>query len=195
MEGRSQVFDQLTEVHTLIGDVVEDGLIAVALILHVTDFHVQSQTFGYLTALDHRTMLTGLCFPTFLQVGLTGNAVDALDVISRFQVGLLHLEVHESACQRHNTYVVTRTSLYSHHVSLFQFEVVHVVVVSFAGVLELYLYEVCGLHVARHVSQPVIGVQLSVLSTYGLMTESSVAAHFHNMFFCLFHIFFIYRMA
>ena len=35
--------------------------------------------------------------------------------------------------------------------------------------LELYFHEVGGVLVARHVSQPVVGIQLAVLSAYSLM--------------------------
>ena len=40
MEGGSEVLDELSEVYTLVGDVVEDGLVAIALILHVANLHV-----------------------------------------------------------------------------------------------------------------------------------------------------------
>ena len=49
-------------------------------------------------------------------------------------------------------------------------------VVAFTGVLELHLHQVGIVHIAWHVSQPVIGVQLSVLSSYGFFAESTVAA-------------------
>ena len=81
MEGGSQVFDQLAEVHTTVGDIIEDGLIAVTLVFHVADLHVQSETFGNLPALDHRTMLTGLRLMELIHIHRTGDAVDALDVV------------------------------------------------------------------------------------------------------------------
>ena len=37
----SQYLDQLAEVHALIGNVIEDSLIAVSLVLYISDFHVQ----------------------------------------------------------------------------------------------------------------------------------------------------------
>ena len=98
-----------------------------------------------------------------------GNAVDALDIVGRFQVGLLHLEFHQTSGERHHTDVVTRTCLHSHDVALLQVEVVHIVVISLTGMLELYFHEVGGVLVARHVSQPVVGIQLAVLSAYSLM--------------------------
>ena len=81
MESSSQILDQLTEIHTFVGNIIEDGFVAVALILHITNLHVQSQTFGYLAALNHRGMLTGLCLLELLDVGLAGNAVDTFDIV------------------------------------------------------------------------------------------------------------------
>ena len=40
--------DELAEIDALIGNIIEYGLIAVTLILHVADFHVQMQIFGNL---------------------------------------------------------------------------------------------------------------------------------------------------
>ena len=48
MECVGQHLDELTEIDSFLGYVVEDGLVAVALILHIADFHVQSQSLGYL---------------------------------------------------------------------------------------------------------------------------------------------------
>ena len=189
MEGRSQILDQLAEVHTTVGDIIEDGLVAVALILHVADLHVQSETFGNLSALDHRAVLTGLCLAELIHIRRTGDAVDALDVVGRFQIGFLYLEFHQTAGEGDDADVVTGTGLDGHHVALLQFEVIHVVVIALAGMFELHLHEVGGVHVAGHVGQPVVGVQLSVLSAYGLMAEASVAADHHGQFFgFLFHI-------
>jgi hypothetical protein len=71
---------------------------------------------------------------------------------------------------------MTWIGLYSHNVALLQFQIVHIVVIALASVLELNLHEVSILSIARHVGQPVVGVQLSVLTPTSLMTESTVAA-------------------
>ncbi len=52
MEGIGKHLDELAEIDTLVSDIVEDGLVAVALIFHVADLHLQSQVLGYLTALE-----------------------------------------------------------------------------------------------------------------------------------------------
>ena len=59
--------------------------------------------------------------------------------------------------------------LHSHDVSFLEVEVVAIVVVSFSGVLELYFDKVGCLVIARHVGQPVEGVQLAVLSAASLV--------------------------
>ncbi len=41
VEGVGKNLDELAEVHTLVGDVIEDGLVAVALIFHVAHLHVE----------------------------------------------------------------------------------------------------------------------------------------------------------
>ena len=91
MEGGSQVLDQLAEVHTLIGDIVEDSLVAVALIFHVANLHLQSQSLGNLSALYHRGVLTRLGLTVFIHIYRTGYAIHALDVVGTLQVGLLQL--------------------------------------------------------------------------------------------------------
>jgi hypothetical protein len=57
-------------------------------------------------------------------------------------------------------------------------------IVALAGVLELNLHEVSGVCIARHIGQPVVGIQLTVLSTYGMLAQSAVAtSHYHEFFF------------
>ena len=97
MEGIGKYLDELAEIYTLISDIVEDGLIAIALILHVADFHLQAQVLGYLTALDHGVVFAALGFLCLVEVHLLGKSVDALDVILRLEVCLLDLQFYQSA--------------------------------------------------------------------------------------------------
>ena len=97
MEGICKHLDELAEIHTLICDIVEDSLVAIALILHVTDFHLQTQVFGYLTALDHGVVFAALGFLCLVEVHLLGKSVDALDVILRLEICLLDLQFYQSA--------------------------------------------------------------------------------------------------
>ena len=186
MERSGQILDELTEVYALVGNIVEDGLVAVALIFYIAYLHLQSQILGYLATLNHRGMLPGLGFLVFLHVHLTRYAVDALDVVGTLQVGFLQLQIHQPSGQRHHADVMTRVGFYGHDVALLQIQFVDVMVVAFAGVLELHFHEVGSVHVARHVGQPVVGVQLTVLTAHSLLAESTVATSSYFVFF--FHI-------
>ena len=174
MEGVGKHLDELTEVDALVGDVVEYRLVAVALILYVANLHLQTEILGYLAALYHRAVFAALCFVVLVDVHGFGYAVDALDVVSRLEVGFLQLQLHQSAGERNGAYVVTRACLYRHDVALVQVDIVDVVVVTLARVLELHLHEVGVLVVARYVVQPVVGVQLHVLSSASVVVQSAV---------------------
>ena len=195
MEGSCQILDELTEVDTFISDVVENGLVAIALIFHITDLHVESQSLGDDTTLNHGRMLTGLCLTELLHINLAGYAVDTFDVVGRFEVGLLDLELYQTTCQRHHADIVTRTGLYGYDVAFLQGQVVDIMIVTLARMLELYLHQVGVFGITRDVSQPVISVQLSVLMTYSLMAESSVTSHLDRYFFLIIsHIYYNYSL-
>ena len=83
MKGLRQYFNELSEVHAFVCDIVEDGFIAVSLILHVSNFHLQTESLSYLTALYHRVMFTTFGLLVFAYIYGLGYAVDALDVIGR----------------------------------------------------------------------------------------------------------------
>ena len=91
MECLCQVLNQLAEVNALIGDVVEDGLVSITLILHVAYLHVQTESLGNLTALNHCRVLASLSLTPLLKVVGACYAVYALYVIRRFYVHLLKL--------------------------------------------------------------------------------------------------------
>ena len=173
MESVCQHLYQLTEVHTLVGYVVEDGLVAVSLILHVAYLHIELQVLGYLAALYHRGLLTRLGLIVALHVAVFGKAVKALDVVSRLEVGFLQLQRHQAASKRNHTYIVSRTGLYSHPVAFLQRQTVDVTVIALTGVLELHLYQVCALGIAGHIGQPVVGVKLVVAARHALGTQSA----------------------
>ena len=123
----------------------------------------------------------------FLHVYRTGYAVDAANFLRTLQVGFLQLQFYQSSGQRYHTDVVARIGLDGNHVAFLQLQVVDVVVISLAGVLELNLHQVGVFNVAWHIGQPIVGVQLSVLAPYGLMAESAVTAGHYRIVF--FHIF------
>ena len=91
MEGGCQVLDELAEVDAPVGYIVEDGFVAVALVLYVAYFHLQSQVLGYLAALDHGGMFASLGLTELLHVNGTRNAIDAPYLVRALEIGFLHL--------------------------------------------------------------------------------------------------------
>ena len=168
MERLGKHLDQLTEIDTLVGDIVKYRLVAVALVFHVSYLHLQSEILSYLSALYHRPVFTAFSLSILVHIHGSCQSVDAFDVVSRLDVGFLYLFFYESSCQRDNADVVSWVSFYSHDIPFFQLELVGVVVVSLACVFELHFYEVGREGISRHVSQPVIGVELFVLSSHSL---------------------------
>ena len=183
MECSRQVFDELSEVYPFVGNVIEDSLVAIALIFHVADFHLQSQVFGNLPALNHGSMLSAFRLVVFIHVHLLGQSVHAFDIVGRFNVGLFQLQFHQSSSERNHAYVVPRTCLHGHDVAFFQVEVVHIVVITLSGVFKLHFHQVCRLIVSRHICQVVVGVQLLILPSATANGESTVGiasdAEFH----------------
>lgn len=74
LEGFGQNLDKLAEVYTFVGDIVENSLIAVALVLYVANLHIEAEAFGYLAGAYHGIVLSGLCLLEFLDVGRLGEA-------------------------------------------------------------------------------------------------------------------------
>jgi hypothetical protein len=64
-------------------------------------------------------------------------------------------------------------------------------VIALARMLELYLYQVSGIGIAWHISEPVVGVQLTILTSDGMFAEPSVATGFYFEFF--FHFLLLFR--
>ena len=176
--------DQFAEVHALVGDVVEDSLDLVALILHVADFHVQAHVGGDLPRGDHRLVLQrdGL-LPLFDVVGF-GLAVDLLVfAVVGVESRAAHLARHQVARERHDADVVARRRFDGHDVAPFEVEVVDVLVERTAGVLETHLDDVAR-HVDRVLVEPGRFVELEApVAEFGFRLRAAVAkgapaAHF-----------------
>ncbi len=105
-----QHFDQLPEVDTLIGNIIEYCFVAVTLILHIADLHLQSQLLSNLTGADHGRLLLCFCLFIFLQIGWAGKSVDATQssVVVFAEVVLLHLELHQLTGEGDRADVMTR---------------------------------------------------------------------------------------
>ena len=99
-----------------------------------------------------------------LHIHRFGFPVDAFDFRVRLEVRFLHLQGNQSAGQRHHTYIMSRSSFNSHHIALFKFDFVTVAIISLPGVLKLYLNHVTLFRIARYIRQPIVGVQLFILS-------------------------------
>ena len=175
MEGFGKYLDELSEVHTSVGNVVEDCLVAVSLVFHIAYLHIQVEAQSYLAGTNHGGVLACLRFVVFLHIHRLCLAVDALDVGFRFDAGFLHLQRHEASGQCHHADVMSGSGFHGNNISLFQGYLVAVAVVSLPGVFELDLHQVAFFHVARYVGKPVVGVQLLVLSVAALAAEVSAS--------------------
>ena len=145
VEPLGEDLDQLAEVDALVGDVVEDRLDLVALILHVADFHVEPHVGGDLPCGDHRLVLEGDgLLPAFDVVGL-GLAVDLAELaVEGVEARAAHLLGHHVARERYDADVVPGRRLDGHDVAALQVEAVDVAVERAARVLEAHLEDIGG---------------------------------------------------
>ena len=176
MESSGKILDELPEVDTLVSDIVEYCLVAVALEFHITNLHVEAESLGYLPALNHRGVLTGLSLTVFVHVHRLGLTVYALDVVSTLEIGLPNLQQDKPSRERHHTDVMTGIGLHSHIITFRQRQMIDVMIVSFARILELNLHKVSAFRVARHVSKPVVSVELMVLTATSAAAQPTVAS-------------------
>ena len=91
MESVGKHFNQLAKVYAFIGNVVEDRFVAVSLIFHISDFHVEVEVKSYLTGTNHRTVFARFRFIILLHIHLLGFAVDTFDICFRLDVCSTHL--------------------------------------------------------------------------------------------------------
>ena len=162
-ESLGQHLDELTEIHTTFGYIIEDGLITVTLILHVTDFHVQPQAECYLPGTYHGRMLARLGLSILLHISRFSLTVDTADIGFVAHSGFLHLQGYKAAGQSHDTDIVTGCSLNRHNISFRQFQAVGVAEIAFPRILELHFDILRLAFIAGNVCQPVIRIQLPVL--------------------------------
>ncbi len=90
--------DQLTEIHTPVGDIIENRLGTVALELHIPDLHLETQLSRNLTRPDHGLMLPRNGLMPFLYVVQLGFAIDFLEFRGlRVNPLAAHLPRHDRA--------------------------------------------------------------------------------------------------
>ena len=165
MKGVGQDLDETAEINACIGNVVEDGFVAIALIFDIADFHVQLQIFGNLSTLNHRAVFAAACLFPLVDVGRTCFTVDTLDVGRTFDLRLFHLERHERPGEGDGADVVARRCLHGHNVAFDEVEMVVVAVVTLTRVLKLHFDKVGYFVVARHIAQIVRQVELLLGAT------------------------------
>ena len=165
VKGFGKHLDEFAEVDTCIGNIVEYGLVAVALVFDVANLHVELELLGNLAALNHGRHFASLRFVPFFDVDGTCLAVDTTDFGAGFQAGLLHLQGHKASGEGDCADVVTGIGFNGNDVALHEVEAVVVAIVAFAGVLELDFHEVGSLVIARNIAQVIIGIELLVAAT------------------------------
>ena len=106
MESIGQHLDELAEIHTAIGNVVEDSLQAVTLIFHIANLHLQTQILGNLAGADHGIMLAALCLGIFLHIHLARFAIYTFYLNVGAKIGFLHLKLDQTACHSYRAYVM-----------------------------------------------------------------------------------------
>ncbi len=184
LECIGQYLDELTEVDSLVGNIIEYRLVAVALILDVADFHVELEALGNLARAYHGVVLAGAGFLILLQVVGTRLAEDAAYLGIGLDVGLAHLQTHECAGERHLAYVVARRGLDSHHVADGQVNVGRVLVIPFSGILELDLDHVIVGIATGNVGQIVEAVQLASGAVATLKAAATLAGRLRLLGAC-----------
>ena len=167
--------NQLPEIDTSVSNIVEDGFASVALVLHVTNLHLELHVLGNLSCPYHRFVLECMCLFGTLEVSLGSETVDdacleMLDVDAAFA----HLEDDELSDQRHFAYIVSGIAFHGHHLSFLEREVVDVAVVAFTGVLELNLHHIGLCNGFRQVGQVIRdGKHVRRVASVGLLGVAS----------------------
>lgn len=137
-----QLLDQVTEIHAVIGRVVERCFGAVSLELYVREFHAKSCLLDDLAGTVHGGSFLLLHFAQFLQITLIGDAVDGADLLVVVYLFLEHLQAYEFTFQRYGADVMPVRYVYYHWVAGGQVESVYVAEEIFASSLESYFYDV-----------------------------------------------------
>ena len=156
-----EYLDELPEVNTAVGNVVEDCLCPVALELHVSDFHLKPELNGDLPGPYHGLLLAGDGLLPFLDVELLGPPVDLLQLHSLGIKALApHLAAYEGTLQSHYSEVVAALSLDNDHITHLDALVRSVHIEALAGILEPH-FEYVGELVLRDALKPVVILQLA----------------------------------
>ena len=170
--------DQRTKIDTFVGNIVEDSLRSVTLILDIADFHVQIERIGDAARFDHGVVLAGACLLIFFNIGRLGLSENTTYFSIGFHVGLPHLKADERTGQSDLADVMTRIGFNSHHVADFERYVERIFVESFSRIFELDLDHVVVGITARDILKPVVTMEFSARKSNPLATTLRLASAF-----------------
>ena len=161
LEDVGQHLDELAEIDASVGDIIENRLIAVALILYIADFHIQPEFGCNLAGAYHRVGLARLRLFEAFKVGSLRFAEDTQNLGVLAVVGALHLQLDQTPRHGHSADVVPRIGLHCHHVALVNVKVSAVAIEAATRILEMHLDKVIIYRVTGDVGKPVAAMQIA----------------------------------
>ena len=173
MESLSKHFDEFTKVNTLVGYIIKNSFISIALVFHVANFHLQFEILGYLARTNHRFVLACLCFLILVEVDLTSLTIDASDGSAWLERTFLHLKNNQLSCESHHTYIMTWLCFHCYDIPLLKVKVIIISIVALTGVFELYFHIVGNILITGHVGQVVVDIELMVAASTPFMSNAA----------------------
>ena len=130
MESFGKDLDKLAEVYTLIGDVVEDSLNLVALILDIANLHIKTHIRSNLSRCNHRLVLQSYGLLPLLDVVGACLAIDLLELaVVGVEACASHLLGHHIARKRDDADVVAGRCLYGNDVATLKLQAIDILIV------------------------------------------------------------------
>ncbi len=117
LESLGKDLDKMTEIYAFVGDIIEDCLVAVALVFHVAYLHVEFEILGYLAGADHRIVLLGFGFFEATEIGRFCLAEHTAQFGVGLHTGLADLKLYKASGEGHFANVVTRSGFHGHNVA------------------------------------------------------------------------------
>ena len=166
MKGVCQYSYQLPEVHPIVGYIIKNGFVAVALVFYIANFHVEPEFFGNLTGTQHGVVLAGFGFLVFIKIHGTGFTVNPSNLLLvEAVIDFFHLLEHQVSGKAHFSYIVPRGGFHSYQIALLQRKFIIVQVIAFACIFELHLDVVCRSLGFGQIAEPVESVEFFYFST------------------------------
>ena len=195
VESLGEDLDQLAEIDTALGYVVEYGLYLVTLILHVADLHVETHLGRDLASLYHGVVFERYSLLPALDVVWFCLAVYLLVLaVEGGEARAAYLFGHHVARERYDTYVVSGRCLNGHDIAPFEIEVVDILIIRAARILEAHLVYVGGYVVGiwiqpRRLVELEAPLDLLDLEFGAAVAKTEAASHFGYMFFRTTHLY------